>query len=165
MIDDVHRERPGFWTALLIPLSAVVAASLLGQFATFPNLAGWYAGLAKPSYNPPNCIFGPVWTTLYTLMVFAAFRIGRLAPSPLRRAALGLFYTQLAFNAAWSWMFFAAHSPLLGLVNIVSQLLLVIATIIAFARLDRWAALATVPLGLWVGFATLLNAAIWHLNG
>src|SRR5664279_4779718 len=86
-----------------VPLAAVVAASLLGQLATFPNLAPWYASLVKPSFNPPNWLFGPVWTALYLLMAFAAWRIMRLPPSPARRNALILFFAQLALNVAWSW--------------------------------------------------------------
>ncbi|MFA6266129.1 MAG: TspO/MBR family protein [Pseudolabrys sp.] len=148
----------------IAPVMIVVAALALGQAATFPNLAPWYAGLVKPSFNPPNWIFGPVWTSLYALMAFAAYRILKLPASPERQRAITLFGLQLLFNAAWSWMFFAAHSPLLGLINIVPQLGLVIATVIAFYRLDRVAAACMAPLALWVGFAALLNAAIFILN-
>ena len=143
----------------------VVAVSACGQLATYPNLAPWYAGLAKPSFNPPNWIFAPVWSALYALMAFALWRILRLAPSPVRRAALALFFIQLALNAAWSWMFFAAHSPLLGLINVIPQWLVIVATIAAFARLDRPAAWCLAPLALWVGYAAVLNAALWWLNG
>jgi tryptophan-rich sensory protein len=105
-----------------LAIIAVAATSLAGQLATYPNLAPWYAGLAKPSFNPPNWVFGPVWTTLYLLMAFSAWRILRLPGTPERRWALGLFFVQLAMNAAWSWMFFAANNPLLGLTNIIPQL-------------------------------------------
>jgi tryptophan-rich sensory protein len=147
------------------PLAAVVTASALGQWATFPNLVPWYVSLIKPSFNPPNWVFGPVWTALYALMAFAAFRILKLAPSPARRVALILFFTQLALNAAWPWLFFAAHSPLLGMIDIVPQLLCVAATCVAFARLDRVAGLCLAPLVLWVGFAVALSGAIYALNG
>ncbi len=149
----------------MIPLAAVVATSVLGQIATFPNLTPWYTGLVKPAFNPPNWVFGPVWTTLYALMAFAAWRILRLPSSPERRIALVLFYAQLTLNAAWSWMFFAAHSPLLGLVNIVPQFLLILATLNAFRPLDRLATWALVPLTAWVAFAGVLNYSIWSLNG
>jgi benzodiazapine receptor len=148
----------------VLPVVAVIAASLLGQLATFPNLAPWFAGLVKPSFNPPNWVFGPVWTTLYALMAFAAWRILRLPPSPARRTATILFFGQLTLNVAWSWMFFAAHSPLLGLVNVVPQFLVIVATLVAFARLDRIAGWCMAPLALWVGYASLLNAAVWWLN-
>ncbi len=144
----------------------VVVVFILGQLATFPNLTPWYAGLAKPSFNPPDWIFGPVWTTLYVLMMIAAWRVLRLSESvPGRQAALGLFFVQLALNAAWSWMFFGVRSPALGLVNIIPQLILIYATVAAFWKLDRLAAACMMPLAAWVSFATLLNIAIWRLNG
>ena len=102
----------------------VAAASVAGQLATYPNLKPWYAELAKPSFNPPNWIFAPVWTTLFVLMAFSVWRILRLPRTSARRTALALFFIQLALNAAWSWMFFAAHSPPLGIINIVPQWLI-----------------------------------------
>jgi benzodiazapine receptor len=147
-----------------LAIVAVVAVSLCGQLATYPNLAPWYAALAKPSFNPPNWIFAPVWSALYLLTAFALWRVLRLRPSPERRVALLLFFIQLALNAAWSWMFFAAHSPLLGLIDIIPQWLAILATVFAFARLDRKAAWCLVPLAAWVGYAAVLNAMIWWLN-
>jgi translocator protein len=144
---------------------AVIGASALGQIATFPNLSPWYASLTKPDFIPPNWVFGPVWTALYVLMAFAAWRIFRLASSVRgRRAALLLFFIQLALNAAWSWMFFAGHSPLLGMANIIPQLGVILATTAVFFRLDRIAGACLIPLACWVGFASVLNFAIWKLN-
>ena len=112
----------------LLAIIVVAAASVVAQVATYPNLAPWYAGLVKPSFNPPNWVFGPVWTTLYLMMAFAVWRILRPPEaSAERRWALGLFIAQLALNAAWSWMFFAANNPLLGLINIVPQILVILA--------------------------------------
>jgi len=150
---------------LALAVIPVVAALVAGQMATFPNLAPWYAGLVKPAFNPPNWVFGPVWTTLYVLMAFAVWRVLRLPGGmPARSLGLILFFVQLALNAAWSWMFFGAHSPALGLLDIVPQLLVVLATVMVFLRLDRIAAWCLVPLAVWVGFATVLNFAIWSLN-
>ena len=150
----------------VLALGVVAATSILGQIATYPNLAPWYAGLVKPSFNLPNWIFAPVWTTLYALMAFALWRILRVRmPSGMhRRYMVGLFFLLLALNAAWSWMFFLAHSPLLGLINIVPQLGVVIATVVSFARVDRLAAFCLLPLAAWVAFAGVLNTAIWLLN-
>jgi tryptophan-rich sensory protein len=149
----------------VLAVSAVVATLVLGQIATYPNLSPWYEGLAKPSFNPPSWVFAPVWSTLYALMAFALWRILRITtPSSARRRAIVLFFILLAFNAAWSWMFFWAHSPLLGLINIVPQLAVITTTIVAFARLDPVAAICLVPLVAWVAFASLLNVAIWWLN-
>ena len=149
----------------ILAFAAVAATSIAGQLATYPNLAPWYAGLEKPAFNPPNWIFAPVWTTLFILMAFALWRILRLPISRPRRIALNLFFIQLMLNAAWSWMFFGANSPALGLINILPQLAVIVSAIIAFRRLDRLAAWCLVPLAVWVAFATLLNFTIWRLNG
>jgi tryptophan-rich sensory protein len=154
------------WPRAAIAILPVVAASLLGQWATYPNLAPWYAGLAKPWFNPPNWIFAPVWTSLYLLMAYSVWRILKAPGNDAdRRTALMLFFVQLALNALWSWLFFGLNNPLAGLMNIVPQLLVILATIDRFRRLDRSAALCLAPLAAWVAFAALLNFEIWRLNG
>jgi tryptophan-rich sensory protein len=148
----------------ILAFVAVAAASGAGQLATYPNLP-WHADLIKPSFNPPNWIFGPIWTTLYVLMAFAVWRILRLQNASLaRRLALALFFVQLSLNAAWSWMFFGANNTMLGVINIVPQLFVILATIVAFYRLDPLAAWCLMPLAMWVVFASVLNIAIWRLN-
>jgi tryptophan-rich sensory protein len=142
----------------------VLAASISGQLATTTNWLPWYAALAKPSFNPPNWIFAPVWGGLYLLMALAVWRVIRRPPSPARRWALILFFIQLTLNAAWPWMFFAAQGPLLGLINVVPQWLVLAATMILFFRIDLIAGSALVPLTAWVGYASLLNVAIFWLN-
>ena len=153
------------WQHALIAAAAVITASALGGLATAPNIPGWYAGLQKPFFNPPNWIFGPVWTLLFAMMGYAAYRIMRL-PAQLegRVPALTIFFSQLVLNAAWSWAFFAMNSTTLGLVVIVPLLVMIILTIIRFRPLDRTAAFLLVPYAAWVSFATLLNATIWHIN-
>lgn len=159
-------NRSVVWVRASIAVLPVIAASLLGQLATYPNLASWYAGLVKPSFNPPNWIFAPVWTTLYVLMAYAVWRILKVADRGAeRRIALAFFFVQLALNALWSWLFFGLNNPLAGLLNIVPQFLLILATIDRFRRLDIVAALCLVPLAAWVAFASLLNFEIWRLNG
>jgi translocator protein len=91
----------------LSAIGAVAVTSFIGQIATYPNLVPWYAGLTKPSFNPPNWIFAPVWTTLYALMAFALWRVLRVRnASRQRRLAIATFLLLLTLNAAWSWMFF-----------------------------------------------------------
>ena len=144
----------------------VAGASALGQLATFPNLAPWYANLNKPTFNPPSWVFAPAWTVLYALMALAVWRILRLPRATSGRTlALIFFFVQLALNAVWSWMFFGANSPGLGLVNIVPQLLVIVVTIGLFHQLDRIAAWCLIPLAAWVAFASVLNFSIWWLNG
>ena len=149
----------------VVAIIAVAGTLIIGQIATYPNLAPWYSSLSKPVFNPPNWVFAPVWITLYLLMAFAVWRILRLSEaSAARRLALILFFIQLALDAAWSWMFFGAHNPLLGVINIVPQLLVILATVVTFYQLDRMAAWCLMPLAAWVAFASILNIAIWQLN-
>lgn len=148
----------------IVSVLVVAGASIAGQIATYPNLASWYFALAKPPFNPPSWVFAPVWTALYALMALALWRVLRCPPELARRVALIFFFVQLALNALWPWMFFGARSPALGLVNIGPQLLVVLATIVLFYRLDSIAAWCLVPLAAWVAFAGVLNLSIWWLN-
>jgi tryptophan-rich sensory protein len=144
----------------------VALAALLATLATRPNIPTWYAGLAKPGFTPPNWVFGPVWTILYVMMAAAAWRILSLPQArPGRRAALTAFFVQLALNAAWSFAFFAAHSPGTGLAVIGALMAAILWTIRLFWPLDRGAAWLLVPYAAWVAYAAALNASIWRLNG
>ncbi|TXI12499.1 MAG: tryptophan-rich sensory protein [Rhizobium sp.] len=158
-------QRQNRWMKAGLAVIPILIVLLLGQWATLPNIAGWYARLSKPAFNPPDWIFAPVWTCLYTLMAFAAWRIW-MVPAHIegRTSALIFFYLQLAFNAAWSWAFFALHSPALGFVDIVPQWILILVTIRRFHRLDRTAAYSLLPLAIWVAFAIALNLEVWRLN-
>jgi benzodiazapine receptor len=110
-------------------------------------------------------VFAEVWATLYALMAYSLFRVLRMREhSHERTRAIILFVVMLALNAAWSWMFFGARSPLLGLINIVVQLAVILLALSAFWKLNKIAALCLVPLAGWVAFATILNFAIWWLN-
>lgn len=143
----------------------IVAAAAGGSWVTSRNLTDWYAGLSKPSFNPPDWIFGPAWTGLYLLMAYAVWRVLQTpSRNPSRKAALALYFTQLALNALWSWLFFGLNSPLAGLLDIVPQWLLILATLYSFSRMDVVAAFCLVPLAGWVGFATYLNWTILQLN-
>jgi tryptophan-rich sensory protein len=149
----------------LLAIAPVFAASLIGQAATMPNIPTWYAGLVKPSFNPPNWIFGPVWTTLYVMMAYAFWRVLRLpGETPGRGGAITLFLLQIALNAAWSWAFFGFHSPLSGVFVIAALWLAIVATMVAFWRLDRLAGWLFAPYIAWVSFAAVLNVSILQLN-
>lgn len=153
-------------SAVALCAGPVLLAAVLGNAATLPNIAPWYEGLAKPPLTPPNWVFGPAWTILYILMGVAFYRIlRREAAAPRRRwRAILLFVLQLVFNAGWSFAFFAAQSPALGLAVILPMEALILATIDAFWRLDRAAAYCLIPYALWVAFATYLNVGVWALN-
>ncbi len=156
--------------ASLAVLAAFVAVALsagwIGSLATTPNIPTWYAGLTKPSFNPPNAIFPVVWTILYVLMGVAAWMVWRSpsGESRRRRVALVLWFVQLGLNVLWSFAFFGARSPLAGLVVIVVLLAAIVVTILAFRRVSGLAALLLAPYLAWVAFATVLNASILSLN-
>ncbi|HEY8214102.1 MAG TPA: TspO/MBR family protein [Methylocystis sp.] len=157
-------DRPSRLVAGVAAAAPVLVAAVIGSFATTPNIP-WYDTLAKPPLNPPNWVFGPAWTTLYVLMAYAFYRILRLEPgAPGRRAAIVVFFAQLILNAAWSFAFFGARNPLLGLIVVVPMEALVIAAIVLFFRLDRVAGYALAPTAFWVAFAAYLNAGIFVLN-
>jgi translocator protein len=148
---------------LAIVLVTCFAIAALGSVGTTPNLP-WHAALTKPPLNPPNWLFGPAWTVLFTLMAFAAWRIWTLDLTPAQSAALWLFTAQLIVNAAWSWAFFGMRSPLGGIIVIIPFLLLVLSTVVAFWRLDAVSGWMMLPYPIWVSFATYLNVGIWWLN-
>jgi benzodiazapine receptor len=124
----------------------------------------WYAALAKPSWNPPNAIFGPVWTVLYVLMGVAAWLVWRRAGFGGAGAALGLFIVQLVLNALWSYLFFGQHRLDLALGDIMALWVTILAVTVLFWRIDRVAGALLLPYLAWVGFASVLNFVLWRLN-
>ncbi len=147
-----------FWIALCLGVGAV------GGRWTAPEIGAWYRTLRKPFFNPPNWIFGPVWTLLYLLMAVAAWIVSQSGPSTLRTAALGLFLAQLALNLAWSWIFFRRHALGGALAEVLLLWLAIGATTLVFARVTPAAGWLLLPYWGWASFASLLNAAIWRLN-
>jgi translocator protein len=124
----------------------------------------WYAQLQKPVWNPPNWIFGPVWTALYTMMGIAAWLVWRRGGFAGQRAALSFFLLQLLINALWSPLFFWLRNPALAFVDIVLLWLALLATVVAFWKVHSLAGALLVPYLAWVTFASLLNYSIWRLN-
>lgn len=124
----------------------------------------WYRALDKPAFTPPDWVFAPVWTILYAAMAVAAWRVWRKVGFAQRRTALGLFAVQLVLNGAWSVLFFRAHAIGLALADIALLWLAILATTLAFWRIDRVAGILFLPYLLWVGYAAALNGAIWLRN-
>lgn len=162
------RQTRSRWRSLMYAVLAVVvvfAAGAIGSAATLPSIPGWYQGLNKPFFTPPNWVFGPAWTLLYTILAYAFWRILRLDPAtPGRSAALVVFAVQLVLNALWSIVFFGMHSPGFGLVVVFALEASVIAMILHFRALDAVAGWINIPYALWVAFATALNVGIVLLN-
>jgi tryptophan-rich sensory protein len=151
------------WLVLGLLLAICLGAAGLGAAWTTPALDDWYACLSKPSWTPPDWVFGPVWTVLYAMMAVAAWLVWR-TPSSGRWPALVLFGAQLLFNAAWSYLFFGLHDPGLAFADIVVLWCAILATILAFEWISAPAAALLLPYLLWVSFATVLNGAIWRMN-
>jgi tryptophan-rich sensory protein len=153
-------------TTLLLVIAAaapVAAAAIASSLATVPNIPTWYVHLAKPSFNPPNWVFAPVWTTLYLMMAYAFFRV-LSSGSDWMSFAVAIFLVQIALNAVWSWAFFSFHSPRDGLVIIAALWLAIILTIVAFWHIDRTASVLLAPYLVWASFAAALNWEIDRLN-
>lgn len=148
-----------------IAFAIVFAAAAIGNMATMPSIPTWYAGLNKPFFNPPNWIFGPVWSLLYTLLAISFYRILRVAKTnPDKKRAVIAFAIQMALNPLWSIVFFYLHAPAYALIIVVMLEISVLVMIGAFLRVDRLAAHLQWPYAAWVAFASLLNAAIVVLN-
>jgi len=150
---------------LVVAVLLCQAAGILGSLATAPAIPGWYKGLAKPSFTPPNWLFGPAWITLYLLMGIALFLVWRQGlDRPGVKAALALFFIQLGLNALWSWLFFGWHQLGLAFAEIVLLWVVILLVTIKFFALSRAAGWLLVPYLLWVMFASVLNFSLWRLN-
>ena len=149
--------RPTLTLALFIAL--VLGGGTLIGLMTLPG--EWYAGLAKPPFNPPNWIFAPVWTLLYIMVAVAGWRTWQRGA---RSTAMTVWFIQLALNFIWSPVFFGAHRIGAALVIVAALLATIIAFIVICWPRDRAAALLFTPYAAWVAFATLLNGALWYLN-
>lgn len=149
----------------LIFASICLGVGFLGSFFTTPAINGWYSELAKPSFNPPSWIFGPVWTLLYFLMAVSAFLVWRKwSKNHIVRCALILFFVHLIFNFLWSIIFFTWQSPGWALVDVLLLDAFIIAMIVVFYKVDKRASFLLFPYLAWVLFATVLNYYIFILN-
>jgi len=157
--------RPGWGLRLTLSLAVPFTAAALGGWATASGVVDWYPSLAKPSFNPPASVFGPVWTVLYLLMGISLFLIWERAEGTAeKRRALTLFAFQLGLNAAWSVLFFGLRLPGWALLDLILLWIALLATVVLFFCLDRWAGWLLVPYLVWVSFAGVLNGSIWVLN-
>lgn len=151
-------------TALMICLLLPLAIGGISGYATASGITDWYVNLNKPSFNPPNYLFGPVWTFLYLLMGVSLFIVWRSPAGPDRTQALRIFVIQLTLNFLWSFLFFRFNLPGLALLEIIMIWISILTMILLFGRISKPAAYLQIPYLLWVSFATVLNGAIWYLN-
>lgn len=146
-----------------LPFVVFIAIALGGgTLLGLSNSPGaWYEDLAKPAFNPPGWIFGPVWTVLYILVGIAGALVWKRDPGS---KAVKLWFAQMAVNFAWSPVFFTAHAIGAALAVISVMFVLIVAFIATTWRDERGAALLFLPYAAWVGFATVLNATLWTMN-
>ncbi|MGI9373312.1 MAG: TspO/MBR family protein [Hyphomicrobiales bacterium] len=147
------------FASFLLFLCIVMGGGIAIGTLTAPG--DWYAALQKPPFNPPNWLFGPVWTVLYVIIAFVGWRVWQRRDAPLLR---WLWIVQMGLNFLWSPVFFAAQNPTFALIIILCLLLTIVLFIRTVWHLDRRSALLFMPYAAWVGFASILNTAIVYLN-
>lgn len=170
MIDAIRRPGGGglrprrLVESLLVVAAPVIVGGVSGAL-TSGSISTWYRALDKPWWNPPDWVFGPVWTALYVSMGIALLQVWQLDRTrPEVRLALLLFALQLALNFGWSWIFFEQRALGLAFAEILALHVSIMATIVAFGRLRRSAGLILLPYLAWTTFAAVLNGTIWQLN-
>ncbi len=150
---------------LAISIGVCLTAGFVGSIFTSASIPTWYMSLEKPSFNPPNWLFAPVWTMLFILMGISAFLVWRDGLSePNVKIALIIFIIQLILNTFWSVAFFGLRSPIAGLIVIIILWITILLTILSFAKVSMAAGILLIPYILWVSFASILNASIYVLN-
>lgn len=150
---------------LIIFIIICEAVGLAGIPFTLSSIPTWYAGLNKPTFSPPNWVFGPVWTVLYLMMGVSAYLVWEKGlKSKKVKTALYYFFAQLILNMIWSMLFFGLRSPILGFINIVLLWMVIVLTILKFYKISKLATYLLIPYLLWVSSASILNFSILILN-
>ena len=152
------------WIALIVSFIACMGAATVGALLTARAIKEWYRGLKKPSWNPPDWAFGPVWTILYILMAISAWLVWEDGSPDERLLPLSIFGIQLALNVAWSGIFFYKRKLLGGLVEVLVLWTAILVTILSFWGVSNTAALLLLPYIAWVSIASYLNYTVWRLN-
>lgn len=148
---------------LFITLCLLIGNGLGGYF-TFLSVETWYQTLNKPSFNPPDWVFGPVWTTLYVFMGISIWLVWKKEPSKIRSIGIKIFWLQLFFNVFWTYLFFGIQKIGLSFIEIIFLIFLIILNIFYFLKINKIAGYLLVPYLLWVSYASVLTYNIWILN-
>ena len=151
---------------MIVAVAVCFGASAVGAlFMNADSINTWYAQLQKPAITPPDWVFAPAWTILYIMMAISVFLVwNKGLDHPKVKIAIALFLIQLALNAAWTPMFFGFHLILPALIDIVVLFMAILATLLVFKGISSRASILLIPYLIWVGYAAVLNALIWHLN-
>ena len=150
--------------SLVVFIFICFSAAALGSVSTSSSLKSWYPTLKKPSWNPPNYLFAPVWTVLYLLMAVSAWMVWQRVSHQGISVPITLFLIQLLLNAAWSVIFFGLQSPRWAFVEVLCLWVAIACTMISFWSVSTLAAVLMLPYLAWVSFAAYLNGVIWRLN-
>jgi len=149
--------------SLAVLVVVCYSAAGIGGYATAASVSDWFQTLERPSFQPPDWVFAPVWTVLYGMMAVAAWLV-YLRTERVKSLPMTLFAIQLALNVAWSILFFGLHSPGWAVLDIISLLLAILATTVSFWRVSATAGVLMLPYLGWVMFASALNFRLWQLN-
>lgn len=151
---------------IIICVAICLTVGYLSSIVTQSSIKTWYPTIEKPSFNPPNWVFAPVWTLLFILMGIAAGLVWDKITSDKELVKKGLLFfgVQLTLNALWSYLFFGLHNILLASIEIVLLLLIIYETYLIFKKIDKKASYLLIPYMMWVGFATVLTLSIYVLN-
>jgi benzodiazapine receptor len=151
--------------ALIINIAITLAIGAAGSYFTLHSVNTWYRTIAKPSFNPPDSVFGPVWTSLYILIGISAYLIWqKRAQIQHFPRTIAVYLIQLMLNLMWSFIFFYAHQIGVALVEIVFLLVFAIINALVFYKIEKTAGLLFIPYILWISFATFLTYSIFRLN-
>ncbi|WP_295848366.1 TspO/MBR family protein [Tardiphaga sp.] len=156
-------QRESVWKPVLVAAAAAIAVAALG--GTLTDIGPWYQNLKKPSWQPPDWLFGPAWTTIFALAVVSAVSAWRGARDRTRREwIIGLFALNGFLNVLWSTLFFALRRPDWALLEVGFLWLAIALPMAVFWRISKTATLCLVPYLLWVTFAAYLNLTVVRLN-
>lgn len=149
---------------LIISIAIPLAIGAVAGMFTASAVPEWFASLNRPSFAPPNWVFGPVWTTLYVIMGISMFLIWKMPASNERSVALLVYSVQLMLNFGWSFFFFYFKTLGIALIEIIILWISIAAMLLLFYKLKPMAAYINIPYFLWVTFASFLNGGFYKLN-
>ena len=156
---------------LALSIAICQSAGIIGSVFTVSAISTWYSTLTKPSFSPPNFVFGPVWITLYTLMgislylIWSAYTKAKKGKNKKEiKSSLNIFGIHLALNAAWTIIFFGLRNPFLAFLEIIVLWVFILVIIYRFWQIDKRSGYLLIPYLLWVTIAMSLNYNIWRLN-
>lgn len=149
---------------IIISLALPLAIGFIGSLFTSSSVNSWYLSINKPSFNPPNWIFAPVWTILFILIGISFYLVWQRNFGNNKKLLIGVFILNLLLNLIWSLLFFGLKNPFLAFIEIIILWLIILVNIIVFSKVSKLAGFLLIPYLLWVGFASALNYSIFILN-